>query len=90
MSTVTHTRHRPYFFWDYDLSEEQVRDLVHNGSPTEKAWVIGRILEHAKWSDIWRYLTVADIRDSLPHIRFRRPEDRDLWAYAVDRWTRHG
>ena len=44
MSTVTHTSRRPYFFWDYDLSEEQVRDLVHNGSPTEKAWVIGRIL----------------------------------------------
>ena len=45
MGTVTHTRHRPYFFWDYDISEEQVRDLVRNGSPTEKAGVVGRIVE---------------------------------------------
>lgn len=39
---------------------------------------------------IRRYLTVTDIRDSLPYIRFRRPQDRDLWAHAVERWTRHG
>ncbi len=89
MSPVTGSGHRPDFFWDYEMSEEQVRDLVRNGSPAEKAWVIGRILEHAKWDDIWRYLTVADIRASLPRIRFRRPQDRDLWEYALERWARH-
>ena len=90
MSRETPTRDRPYFLWDYDMSEEEVRDLVRNGSPAEKAWVIGRILEHANWADIWRYVTVADIRESLPHIRFRRREDGELWAYAVERWTRDG
>jgi hypothetical protein len=90
MNTDSPTSDRPYFFWDYDITEEGVHDLVRNGSPAEKAWVIGRILQHAKWADIWRYLTVADIRESLPHIRFRRPQDRELWAYAVERWTRHG
>jgi hypothetical protein len=79
LKAVTHISHRPYFFRDYDISEEQVRDLVRSGSPTEKAWVVGRILEHATWSDIWRSLTVANIRDSLPHIRFRRLQDRDPW-----------
>jgi hypothetical protein len=38
------TRPRPYFFWDDGISEGQVCDLVRNGSPTEKAGVVGRII----------------------------------------------
>lgn len=76
-----------YFFWDYDIREEEVHRILRHGSPAEKAWVITRILEYAKWNDIWRYLTLADIRESLENLQFRRPEDRELWAYALDRWS---
>lgn len=79
---------RPYFFWDYDLTEEQVRDILRSGNDTEKAWVITRILEYARWDDIWRYLTVDDIRQNFERLRFRWPQDRELWAYALKRWTR--
>ncbi len=37
-----------------------------------------RILEYAKWDDIWRYLTVADIRQNFELLHFRRPQDREL------------
>lgn len=80
---------RLYFFWDYDLSEEDIRRITSSGSPLEKAWVITRILEHAKWEDIWRYLTIEDIRGSFDKLRFRRPQDRDLWAFALERWGNH-
>jgi hypothetical protein len=80
---------RPYFFWDYDLSEEQTRDILRSGSSSERLWVITRILEYAKWEDIWRYLSVNDIRENLALIPFRRPQDRDLWAYALERWAQH-
>ena len=63
---------------------------MRSGSPSEKAWVISRILENGKWDDIWRYLTVNDIRQNFEHLPFRRPQDRELWAYALDRWARHG
>ena len=88
MATTAQTNQRLYFFWDYDLSEEGIRRILRHGNPTEKAWVITRILEYAKWDDIWRYLTVDDIRQNLGQLCFRRPQDRELWAYAVDRWTR--
>jgi hypothetical protein len=88
MNATNQTNQRLYFFWDYDLSEEGIRHILRRGNPTEKAWVITRILEYAKWDDIWRYLTVDDIRQNLEQLRFRRPQDRELWAYAVDRWTR--
>lgn len=90
MSAATHIRDRPYFFWDYEITDDEIRRILRSGNPVEKAWVITRILEYAKWDDIWRYLSLADIRENFEHLRFRRPQDRELWAYALKRWTRHG
>lgn len=87
-STFT-TGQRPYFFWDYNITDEEIRTILRAGDPFEKAWVISRILEHARWDDIWRYLTIADIRQNFENLRFRRPQDRELWAYALERWSRH-
>jgi hypothetical protein len=87
--TVSPNPPRLYFLWDYDLTEEQVRALLRNGSPVEQAWLIGRILEHCRWNDIWRYLTVKQIQEHLGQVHFRRPADRELWTYALARWTSH-
>ena len=89
MSTSSNTGGRLYFLWDYDISEDQVRRILSSGTTAEKAWIITRILEYAKWDDIWRYLTLTDIRGHLEHLHFRHPQDRELWAYALDRWSRH-
>ncbi len=88
MGETSCTSKRLYFFWDYDLSDEDLHRILRSGSPTEKAWIITRILEYAKWDDIWHYLTLADIRENFANLRFRQPQDRELWAYALERWTR--
>ena len=90
MSTTVSAGQRPYFFWDYEITDAEVRAILRDGAPFDKAWVISRILEHAGWDDIWRYLTVADIRQNFDNLSFRRTQDRELWAYALDRWSRHG
>lgn len=87
--TEQSTSTRPYFFWDYDLTEDEIRQILRGDNEVEKAWVITRILEYARWDDIWRYLTVDDVRENWPNLRFRWPRDRELWAYALDRWARH-
>lgn len=89
MESTPTTGQRPYFFWDYDITDEEIRIILRAGDPFEKAWVISRILEHARWDDIWRYLTITDIRQNFENLRFRRPQDRELWAYALERWSRH-
>ena len=33
---------RPYFFWDYDITEDEVRQILRRASEVEKAWVITR------------------------------------------------
>jgi len=80
---------RPYFFWDCDITEEDIRRILRGDNEVEKAWVITRILEYARWEDIWRYLTLDDIRENFERLRFRWPQDRELWAYALERWSRH-
>jgi hypothetical protein len=81
---------RPYFFWDYDIREDEIRVILAGANGVEKAWVISRILQYAKWDDIWRYLKTEDIRQNLPRLDFRRPQDRDAWGYALERWSRSG
>jgi hypothetical protein len=85
-ATDTAQRH-VYFFWDYDITDAEICRILRGGSSEEKAWVISRILEHAKWDDIWRYLSVDDIRENLDRLQFRRAEDRELWAHALERWA---
>jgi len=80
--------HRLYFFWDYDLTGDDVRSMVRDGDPVEQAWVVSRILEYAKWDDIWHYVSVADIQRNFELLTFRCAQDRELWAYALDRWTK--
>ncbi|MCX7854527.1 MAG: hypothetical protein N2556_00860 [Anaerolineae bacterium] len=74
------------FLWDYDLSEEDVRRILRQGTPAERAWLIGRILEYAPWEEIWCYLTPQQIARDFESIRFRSPRDRELWEYALQRW----
>lgn len=78
---------RPYFFWDYDLSEEDVREILAGDDEHRKAWVISRILNAARWEDIWDYLTVDDIRTHFDQLTFRLPHMRDLWARALEVWS---
>jgi hypothetical protein len=89
MDHLTEHDQRPYFFWDYDISDGEIHRILQDGAQSERAWVISRILEYAKWDDIWHYLTPADIRDNFANLSFRQPQDRELWAYALDRWARN-
>jgi hypothetical protein len=81
---------RLYFFWDYDITEEEICEILRGDNEVERAWVITRVLEYACWEDIWRYLTVNDVRKNFERLSFRWPRDRELWAYALKRWSRHG
>ncbi len=80
---------RLYFLWDYDLTEEQVRAILRGNDEYEKAQLMVRILESARWSDIWHYLTLAQVRHYWPQLyRRMRPEIRDVWDWALQVWDR--
>lgn len=81
-------RSRLYFFWDYDLSEEDVRQILAGNDPIDRAWVISRLLNAARWEDIWRYITLDDVRAHWGLLHFRTPQLQEAWARALEVWSR--
>jgi hypothetical protein len=79
-------KNRPYFLWDYDLSESDVRAILRGKNETERQWMMGRILASANFKDVWRYLTLQEIITELPKLRFR-PEIKKAWEHAIHVWT---
>jgi len=78
---------RLYFFWDYNIAEDDLHAILRGDNEVEKAWAITRLLEAAKWEDIWRFISLADLIANFDHLRFRFARDREMWAYALQRWT---
>lgn len=81
-------RKRPYFIWDYDLSEEDVRQILTGDDEYRKVWMISRLLNAAFWDDIWQYITLEDIRTYFDQLHFRTPYLREAWAHALEVWSR--
>jgi hypothetical protein len=76
---------RPYFLWDYDLTEDEVQTLLRTGDEETRIWLASRILESASYADVWRYLSLAELRAIFPHLKLKPPV-REAWAYALHVW----
>ena len=76
---------RPYFLWDYDLTEADVRRVLRGKNEVERRWMLGRILTNAHFDDIWTYVTVGEVAEELPSLRMR-PEVKQAWENALEVW----
>jgi hypothetical protein len=76
---------RLYFFWDYDLTEADLRAILAGQNETEIAWAMTRLLEAARWDDIWKYVRLSQVRDWLPRLPLR-PQTRAVWEHALAVW----
>ena len=83
---IERERQRPYFFWDYDITEEEVREILRGDDEPRKIWVMSRILEHAHFGDVWRYITPYDLRRYFTRLQLR-PQVRAVWAHAIEVWN---
>ena len=78
---------RPYFIWDYDLTEDDVRAILRGDNEYEKIQMMVRILESCHFDDIWKYITSAELRENWDLIRPRmRREVRSAWDFAMEVW----
>ena len=78
----------PYFLWDYDLNENKIRKILHGNNEVEKSWLITRIITHAKFEDIWQYLTLDDIIKVFPKLRLSSKAKQN-WQRAFNVWGYH-
>lgn len=84
----TRNSSRPYFLWDYDLTEADVRRIVSSDNETEKRWLMSRLLTHARPEDVWRFTSVRDVARCLAKLKLR-PGVREAWEHALTVWGYH-
>jgi hypothetical protein len=75
----------PYFIWDYDLSDADVRAILRGDDEEQKAWLAARLLESARYEDIWQYISLAELRDIFPKLQLK-PQVRAAWEFALLVW----
>lgn len=62
--------------------------LSYRGYPPQKLWLIERILTQAKFNEIFEYLTIDEIKKTLPQLRLSK-KILKRWMYAVQRWDQY-
>ena len=55
-----------YFFPDREVTEEELRRLLEDGTDDSRAWAISHLLRYAQWEDIWTYVTRDEVREIFP------------------------
>lgn len=79
---------KPYFLWDYDFTEKEVRKILKKGDEFSRRWLIGRILSHAHFKDVFKYLELEEILKIFPKLRMRE-EIKKAWLKAFEAWGYH-
>jgi hypothetical protein len=82
---ATQTAQRPTFLWDYDLTEAQIRTILTDEPLEQRAWLIARILERLRLTEVLDYLTLEQIREALPHLRMDA-RTKQHWEEAITLW----
>ena len=77
---------RPWFLWDYDLTEAQVHELLTHAPFDQRRWLLARMLERLKPDEIVRYVPLEAIQHALPHLRLDEKVKRH-WEEAIAVWT---
>lgn len=78
---------RPYFIWEYDLSESDVRQMLSSGTELEKQWVLSRLLESARLEDVWSFTSYNQVREYFPSLKLK-PVVKHVWEEAFKVWDR--
>jgi len=81
----TKSSKRPYFLWDYDLTESQVHELLKTGTDWDRRWMLARILESATYEDVWKYTNLAEVKLMFPRLQLKKPI-RNAWELALSVW----
>ena len=77
---------RPYFLWDYNLDVKQVKEILRGEDEAQKRWLVARILESAKFDDVFKYLTLGEIKQLFPNLKLKKPVKK-AWERALHAWS---
>ena len=75
----------PYFMWDYDLSDEDLHQILRGEDEQAKIWDMTRLLESARYEGVWNFISLEELLVIFPMLQ-RKPQVRAAWEYALSVW----
>ena len=83
-------RDRPYFLWDVDVTEAELRARLRHPDPAIRAQWQGCLLREARFDEVWSYLTLDEVLRDWPLIQRHLGRRRDFWVWLLDGWRKDG
>ncbi len=81
---------KPWFLWDVDVSEAELRERLRQDDPDGRAQWQARIMREARFHEVWQYLTLDDVLANWPHIRRHLGRMRPFWDWLLRGWRDDG
>jgi hypothetical protein len=81
---------RPYFAWDVNVTEAELRDKLRCSDADARAQWQGWIMAEARYPDVWRFLSLDEILRDWSHIRLHLGRRRAFWEFLLDGWRAQG
>ena len=81
---------RPYFIWDVELSDDELRERLRSEDPRVRAQWQARVMAEARFADVWKYLDLEQIVRDWPYIERHLGRMRGFWTFMLDGWRRLG
>jgi hypothetical protein len=89
VSRKSERRQRPRFLWDYELSEQQVQEILSRPGLCEtKKFLMERILTEGRFEEVFDYLTLKQLTRHFDRLSLPEQKKRH-WGYALNRWSGH-
>jgi hypothetical protein len=81
---------RPYFLWDVDMTLERFRECLRHPNLDTRAYAIGKLMRQAKPDDVFRFVSVAEIREHWERVEPYLGQTREFWRWLLDTWKEQG
>lgn len=65
-----------------------MKRILKEGDEFSRRWLVARILSHANFNDVFKYLTIKEILAIFPKLRMRK-ETKNAWERAFGAWGYH-
>lgn len=87
---MTELDKRPYFMWDEDISIQELKQKLHEGSTWDRERLMGKMLREARDVDVWHFVTPKEVARMLPVIERRIGRRLGFWQFLIQAWYENG
>ena len=81
---------RPYFLWDEDVSIHEFKQRLRSGDAAERHRLLAKLMREARDSDVWAFVTPAEVASALPAVAPRLGRRRGFWEFLIGGWREDG